>query len=435
MIFESFTEAHTAMLLAIFTIALIMGMAVNKTNFCTMGAVSDWVNMGDTGRFRAWMFAIAVAMLGVTLFEYSGMVNADSAFPPYRSGQFIWAENLLGGFIFGIGMTLASGCGNKALIRVGGGNIKSIFVFLTIAVIAYFMINPLPGSDQTLMSLLFLDWIRPLGFTFEAGSQDLGTLVAGSEGAGSARLWIGLALAAALLIYAFKSSEFRGSFDNVLGGLVVGLAVLAAWYVTSSIFLNYESDFDGEVKVTMREFLDPTTSQWDMAESVREDWEGSSKPDMNANSPQSFTFINPMGQSLGYAASKFNRSLLTFGVVAVLGVVLGSLLWSLLSKSFRIEWFASVKDFFTHIIGAVMMGFGGVLALGCTIGQGITGMSTLALGSFLALVAIIFGSALTMKIQYYKLVYEEEATFIGALASSLVDMKLLPGKMRKLEKV
>jgi uncharacterized membrane protein YedE/YeeE len=435
MTFESFTEAQSAMLLAVFIIALIMGMAVNKTNFCTMGAVSDWVNMGDKSRFRAWMFAIAVAMIGVTVFEYLGMVNADSAFPPYRGSQLIWAENLLGGFIFGIGMTLASGCGNKALIRIGGGNIKSIFVFLVIAVIAYYMINPLPGSDQTLMSLLFLDWIRPLSISLEAGSQDLGTLVAGSEGAANARLWIGAALAFGLLVYVFKSSEFRGSLDAVLGGLIVGLAILAAWYVTSSIYLNYESDFDGEVSVTMREFLDPETSQWDMAESVHENWTGSGKPDMNANSPQSFTFINPMGQALGYTASRFDRTLLTVGVVAVIGVILGSLLWALLSRSFRIEWFASAKDFFTHIIGAILMGFGGVLAMGCTLGQGITGMSTLAVGSFLALVAIIFGSALTMKIQYYKLVYEDEASFGGALVTSLVDMKLLPGKMRRLEKV
>src|SRR5210317_267130 len=127
-----------------------MGAIVNKTNFCTMGAVSDWVNIGDTGRFRAWLFAIAIALLGVTVLEAAGVVNVTSAFPPYRGPQLIWAENLLGGILFGIGMTLASGCGNKCLVRIGGGNLKSIMVFAVIAVIAYFMINPFPGSDQTL---------------------------------------------------------------------------------------------------------------------------------------------------------------------------------------------------------------------------------------------------------------------------------------------
>ena len=119
----------------------------------------------------------------------------------------------------------------------------------------------------------------------------------------------------------------------------------------------------------------------------------------------------------------------------VFGVILGSFLWSIVTKSFRIEWFASVGDFLNHLVGGLLMGFGGVLAMGCTIGQGVTGVSTLALGSILSLISIIFGSALTMKIQYYKLVYEEEASFFAALSSSLVDMKLLPSKMRKLEKV
>ena len=126
---------------------------------------------------------------------------------------------------------------------------------------------------------------------------------------------------------------------------------------------------------------------------------------------------------------------MTFVVDALVGVILGSLLWALISGSFRIEWFASAKDFLSHLIGAILMGFGGVLAMGCTIGQGVTGISTLAIGSFIAFAGILLGSALTMKVQYYKLVYEEEASFLSALVASLADMKLLPNGMRKLEKV
>ncbi len=434
MIFEDFSSAWSAMIWSTFALAVVMGAIVNKTNFCTMGAVSDWVNMDDKGRMRSWLFAIAVALLGVSILESLGLANTDNAFPPYRSGNLIWAENILGGFLFGIGMTFGSGCGNKTLIRLGGGNLKSIMVFFLIGIIAYFMVNPLPGSDQTLMSLLFLDWIRPLSIPLESGHQDLGTLLAGSENAASGRLWIGIIITLALLIFVFLSSDFRKSLDNILGGLVVGLVVIGAWYVTSNIQLAYESDFDGDVTVTLREYLDPTTSQWDMSEAVHENWE-SAKPDMNSGSPQSLTFINPSGQALGYVATGFDQVKLTFGVALVFGVILGSFLWSIVTKSFRIEWFASVGDFFNHLLGGILMGFGGVLAMGCTIGQGITGVSTLAVGSILSLVSIIFGSALTMKIQYYKLVYEEEATFFAALASSLVDMKLLPSKMRKLEKV
>jgi len=150
---------------------------------------------------------------------------------------------------------------------------------------------------------------------------------------------------------------------------------------------------------------------------------------------QSFTFINPIGQTYGYIKDGLNSALLTFGLISVIGVILGSLLWALISRSFRIEWFVDTRDFINHSIGGILMGFGGVLALGCTVGQGITGMSTLALGSIFTFISIIFGSALTMKIQYYKIVYEEEASFGKALVTSLVDMKLLPASLRQLDAV
>jgi uncharacterized membrane protein YedE/YeeE len=421
MTFESFTEAQSVLLWATFAIAVVMGAVVNKTNFCTMGAVSDWVNMGDKGRIRAWFFAIAIAILGVVILESIGMVSPGDAFPPYRASNLIWAENIVGGFMFGIGMTLASGCGNKALIRIGGGNIKSIFVLLIIGVIAYYMVNPFPDSDKTLFTVLFYEWIRPMAISMKT-PQDLGSIVASAENAATARLIIGSVIALGLLIFIFKSSDFRGSRDNILGGLVVGLAVLGGWYVSS----NVKIDLDGDMYS-----LTSYAQQWDFLADSAEGKPAETRP----LSPQSFTFINPMGQSMGYAASGFENAKLTFGLMALFGVILGSFLWALVSKSFRLEWFASGKDFLNHFVGAILMGFGGVLGLGCTIGQGITGVSTLAIGSFLALISIIFGSALTMKIQYYKMVYEDDASFGKALITALVDMKLLPGGMRKLEAI
>ena len=420
MTFDNFFAAQSIILWAAFGIALVMGAVVNKTNFCTMGAVSDLVNIGDSGRFRAWLLAIAVALLGVAILEPLGLVGINDSFPPYRGGELLWGENLIGGFLFGIGMTLASGCGNKCLIRIGGGNIKSIMVMLVIGVIAYFMVSPFPGSDKTLFSLLFYDWIRPLSVSLGA-SQDLGSLL-GGESAATARMIIGGVLGVVLLLFVFKSADFRSSFDNVLGGLVVGVAIVAAWYVTTNVII----DADGE-QLTPAEYYE----QWDMLAESDEGKPAQGRP----LSPQSYTFINPMAQSLGYAGSGFNKTLLTFGVMAFLGVIAGSLLWSMLSRSFRFEWFSSVGDFFNHLVGAILMGFGGTLALGCTIGQGITGISTLATGSFLTFVAIVFGSALTMKIQYYKMVYEEEAGFFSALVASLADFHLLPNALRRLDKV
>jgi uncharacterized membrane protein YedE/YeeE len=385
MTFENFASAQSFFLWSTFAIALILGAVVNKTNFCTMGAVSDWVNMGDTGRLRAWVLAIAVAVLGVMALEAAGLINLTGTFPPYRQNNLVWLENIFGGAMFGIGMTLASGCGNKMLIRIGGGNLKSIMVLLVIALIAYFMINPFPGSDKTLYSTLFYPWTNPTTVALST-NQDLGAMLFGKSVA-TGRLVMGGVVGVLLLVWVFKSADFRSSFDNILGGLVVGLAVLAAWYVTSNVKINA----DGEL-MSLQAFV----QNWDFYSPA-----GAVRPaDAAPLAAQSFTFINPMGQTLGYVASGFKGTLLTFGVMALAGVIAGSLLWSLVSRSFRIEWFASFKDFVTHLVGAVLMGFGGVLAMGCTIGQGITGFSTLALGSILAFAAIVLGSAVTMKVQY-----------------------------------
>ena len=420
MTFESFADSFSFFLWSTFVISVILGAVVNKTNFCTMGAVSDLVNMKDFGRFRAWLLAIATAMFGVSILEYLGLVNVTATFPPYRETTLILGENILGGILFGIGMTLGSGCGNKTLIRIGGGNLKSIIVFAVIAAIAYFMTNPFPGSDVTLFSLLFYDWIRPLSITLE-GNQDIGAILSGDNTA-TTRLISGLVIAILLLIYIFRSVEFNSSKDNILGGLVVGLAVLSAWYISSNINVNAE-----DTLYSMGDYY----QEWDM---LAESDEG--KPIQGRPlSPQSFTFINPIGQSYGYIQSGFNSALLTFGLMSIFGVIFGSFLWSLVNKSFRFEWFVDIKDFITHLAGATLMGFGGVLALGCTVGQGITGVSTLALGSILALVSIIFGSSLTMKIQYYKIVYEEEASFGKAFITALVDMKLLPESLRQLDAI
>ncbi len=386
MTFTDFASAQSIFLWSTFAIALVMGAVVNKTNFCTMGAVSDWINMGDTGRMRAWILAIAVAVLGVTALEAAGLVNVTGTFPPYRQTSLVWLENVFGGVLFGIGMTLASGCGNKTLIRIGGGNLKSVMVLGVIAVIAYFMINPFPDSDKTLYSTLFYPWTQPAAVALTT-NQDLGAMLFGNQTA-TGRMVMGAVIGILLLIWAFKSADFRASFDNILGGLVVGLVVLAAWYVTSNIQINADGDM-----LSLQSYV----QDWELyapADAVRPAAAG-------PLAPQSFSFINPMGQALGYAAKGFDRSLLTFGIMVLAGVIAGSLLWALISRSFRIEWFASVRDFFSHLVGAILMGFGGILAMGCTIGQGITGFSTLALGSILTFIAIVSGSAITMKVQYY----------------------------------
>jgi hypothetical protein len=362
---------HNQVLLAVFAIAVVMGAVVNKTNFCTMGSVSDWVNMGDTGRLRAWLFAIAVAILGVAALEGTGAATiGNSTFPPYRTPNFAWLRYLLGGLMFGVGMTLASGCGNKTLVRIGGGNLKSLVVLAIASGFAYLMLwTDFYGN-------VFNPWIAATTVDLsKAGmqSQALNDLFGGS-GSPSAKYGTAVVVALALTGFALASNEFRGNFDNILAGTVIGLAVVAGWYITG-----------GSMGGAWKEWAE-------MADTVPSRVE-----------VQSFTFISPMGDSVRYLMSPGNFANLNFGIMALAGVIVGSFLYAVLSGNFRLEWFVSGGDFANHAIGAVLMGIGGVLSMGCTIGQGVTGFSTLAMGSILTFLAIVAGAAATMKVQYWRM--------------------------------
>ena len=399
-------EITTQVVLAGGLMALVLGAVVNKTNFCTMGAVSDWVNMGDTGRLRAWFMAVAVATLGVAAFEAMELLDAGSSRVPYRGSLFFWPRYIVGGLMFGVGMTLASGCANKNLVRIGGGNLKSLLVILVVGAMAYLM------TKTDFYGTVFHSWMAPVSPDLAAygiGDQALGTLIGslfGVENPSSLNLWVAILLGLGMLVIVFRSRDFRSSPDLVLGGLVVGLVVLGGWYVTGGPM--------GQEWMEAVEFMD--------------------EPPPGAGT-QSYTFVNPAGETLSYLSNPADTTLITFGVAALFGVVAGSFLWALLSRSLRLEWFVNLRDFVSHMIGGALMGIGGVLALGCTIGQGVTGVSTLALGSFIAMGSIILGSALTMKVQYYKMVYEDEASFFKSLVTGLVDLRLLPQRMRRLEAV
>jgi len=404
-------EITTTILVCAFGLAVILGVVATKTNFCTMGAVSDLVNIGDTGRMRAWVFAMGLAILGVMgltffgLSDFSLVANNDTANPPYLTSNFAWPRNLIGGLMFGIGMTLGSGCGNKTLLRLGSGNIKSIFVFLMMGVMAYFMIFTNFSYD------FFISWMEPAFIDLsvrDIEDQGIGTVIAhfvGTDPAVTTTITASI-IGGFLVIWALLSTDFRGEFDNVLAGVVLAAVVIVAWWVTTGVL--------GQSLLEEAEMMDERPY---------------------AIGAQSFTFVQPSGHFIRWIETGFSSSMVTFALVAGFGVVTGSFLYSILTKNFRIEWFASFKDFVAHIIGGTLMGIGGVLAMGCTIGQAVTGVSTLAMGSFLTLFAIVLGSALTMKIQYYKIVYEEEASFTKALIASLADLKLLPNRLRKLEKV
>ena len=369
---------HQQILVSVFAIGLAMGALGQKTRFCTMGAVSDWVNMGDTGRMRSWVFAMAVAMAGVVALEATGTINLSAdTFPPYRTASFAWLRYLVGGLLFGIGMTLASGCGNRTLVRIGGGNVKSLTVLLVAALCAYLMLW------TPLYEIAFLPWIHATSINLAPHgmpTQEVGSILAGMLGLAPSRtlnLTVAALVAIGMLVWVFKSRDFRGSADNILGGAVIGLAVALAWYLTG-----------GPMGAAWKEYAEMATEIPSRVQT------------------QSFTFISPMGDSVRYLLTPTKFSLINFGVVALTGVILGSLLYAIPSAGFRYERFFTVKDFAAHALGGALMGIGGVVAMGCTIGQAVTGVSTLAMGSILAFFSMVIGALGTMKYQYWRMMQE-----------------------------
>lgn len=351
-----------------FALAFVFGAVGAKTNFCTMGAVSDWVNMGDTGRLRMWLLAIAVAILGSNALHLAGLIDLSKSI--YLGANFTWLSYLVGGFLFGVGMTLGSGCGSKTLIRIGGGNLKSVIVFVFLGIAAYMTLRGLFGAFR-------VEVLEKATFAL-AGGQDLPSILARAMG-GDKKSWIlGLAAAAGggLLAFVYASKEFRANFDYTLGGVVTGLVVVGGWYVSGVI---------GHVAE------DPQTLQEAFVAT-------------NTGRMESFSFVSPMAFSLEYLMLWTDKSkIVTYGIASAAGVIAGSAAYALATRSFRWEGFRDAEDTAMHMVGGVLMGFGGITALGCTVGQGITGFSTLALGSILTFLAIIAGSAATMKWQYWKM--------------------------------
>jgi len=353
-----------------FALAFVFGAVANRTNFCTMGAIVDISVFGDWRRMRMWALAIAVAMAGTGILVTAGLI--DTAKTIYTVPQVRWVSALVGGFLFGFGMTLASGCGSKTLVRAGAGNLKSVVVMLVLGVSAYMTL-------KGLFAVWRVNALDPWRFdvaTFGAATSDLPALAAAFGAPALAKVVLPFVLAAALGVFVFKDAEFRATREMIAGGIVIGLVVVGGWYVSGH--LGYLAE-------------DPSTLEEKFFAT-------------NSGRMESFTFVSPVAFTLELLMFWSDTSrIVTFGIASVLGMLAGSAAYALASRTFRWEGFGSVEDVGNHIVGATMMGFGGVTALGCTIGQGITGVSTLALGSFLALAAIIVGSVAALRYQAWRM--------------------------------
>jgi uncharacterized membrane protein YedE/YeeE len=342
----------------------VMGVTARSMHFCTLGAIADAFLGAKHKGLRAWALAIATATLTTQTMHMAGLIELQDSI--YLVADFGWLGAILGGLCFGFGMALVGTCGYGTLVRLGGGDLRSLVDFLVLGFFAYMSLHGLSGLDRE--------------YLIEAANGDLSAI--GGQGVVEATAWllgaeiemlrsiIVALVVAGLLAYCFKDRAFRHSRQDVIGGIIIGLVVASGWFVTGVVGAD---DFD------------PTPVG-------------------------SYSFVTPVGEALVYLMT-FSGATIKFGVGAVGGVIFGAFLASRAKAEFRLEAFDDPKEMLRHVFGAALMGFGGVTALGCTIGQGITAMSTLSMGAPLALGSILLGAYLGLK-------YLVEGSFRAALRSS-----------------
>lgn len=405
MVFTEFFSAWLFLLVSSFTLALILGATTQRTGFCTMGALSDWFNFNDKGRLKAWALAVAISVLAVGIFEYYNLLSPENSFPNYRSPVFLYAENILGGLMFGIGMTYASGCGNKTLVRIGEGDGNSFIVMIAMSLSVYYTINPLPNSEHTIYSLFFYDWIRPLSFEF-GHTQDISSFITAvftDWSHDETALGVSIVIFIALATWIFSN---KMKIENIISGILVGLCVSSLWYVSNNIQINYDEEL-----YSTSTFI----NEWDMVYEVPEDFPEDidlatlAPQNPNTFKQQSFTFINPIGNTFGVAKAAVNNAIdpeehpvesrlfLNIGVMAVFGVIIGAFLSNIIFSKWRPKFNRNPVTIIKNAVSGITMGIGGTMAIGCTVGQGITGVSTLSVGSILTLGCIVIGSYATQK--------------------------------------
>ena len=350
-----------------FALAFVFGAVAYRVSFCTMGSITDIVNFGDWRRMRMWLLAIAVAIAGTALLQSAGLI--DTARTIYTGAKVPWLSHLVGGFLFGFGMTLASGCGSKTLIRAGAGNLKSLIVMVFLAAAAYMTLKG-----------VFAPWrangLDTLRWDVGAPTSDLPALATAAGLAAAVQPWLPLIVAGALAVFIFANRDFRTTPELIVGGLVIGAVIVGGWYVSGH--LGYVAE-------------DPQTLEEKFLAT-------------DSGRMESYSFVAPTAYLLELLLLWTDQSrLLTFGIAGVLGMMAGSAAIALATRTFRWEGFASVEDVGNHVVGAILMGFGGVTALGCTIGQGLTGVSTLAVGSLLTFASIVAGSVVAVRYQMWRI--------------------------------
>ena len=322
-------------------IGLIYGAVGLLSGFCLMSSMRGYLADGDGRLVRTYALAIAVAMAASQFLAGSGTVDLGKSI--YLQQSFSAPVLFLGGLLFGYGMVLSNGCGSRALVLLGRGNLRSFVVVIVLAIAAQMTLKGLIAPARIAL-------VQASQTTVSVNSLPalLSTLGLGEN---ASRALAAALIIAALIFFAFAHTAFRRSPGQIAAGIVVGLLIAGGWFATGYLGAD---DFN-PVPVT------------------------------------SLTFVAPIADALQYAMLSTGLTL-NFGIATVAGVLAGSLVTALATGRFHLESYASPRHMLRSAGGAALMGIGGVMAFGCSIGQGLTGLSTLALASFVAVAGILLGT-------------------------------------------
>jgi uncharacterized membrane protein YedE/YeeE len=335
-------SAASIVVCAALLIGLAYGVVGLLSGFCLMSSLRGWWAEGDSRLIRSYALALGVAIAATQLLAGSGIV--DLARSVYLQPSFSAPLIFVGGLLFGYGMVLSNGCGSRALVLLGRGNLRSFVVVIVLGIAAQMTLRGLiaPARVAVMQASLTKPAILSLpGLLSTFGSSEP-----------FARTLAAAVISASLVIFAFAHPPFQRAWGQIMAGIAVGLLVTAGWFATGYLGAD----------------------------------------DFNPAAVTSLTFISPIADAVQYAMLSTGLTL-NFGIAMVAGVFAGSLVTALATRRFHWEGYASPRHMLRSIGGAALMGSGGAMAYGCSVGQGLTGLSTLALASFVAAGGILLGSA------------------------------------------
>jgi len=323
-------------------IGLVYGAVGLLSGFCLMSSLRGWWAQGDSRLIRSYALALGVAIAATQLLAARGVVDLGKSI--YLQPSFSAPLMFFGGLLFGYGMVLSNGCGSRALVLLGRGNLRSFVVVIVLGITAQMTLKGLVAPTR--IALLQWSQMTPSVTTLPALLAKIGINEI------YARMVAASALSGALIIFAFAHARFQRAWGQIAAGFAVGILVAAGWFATGYLGAD----------------------------------------DFNPAPVTSLTFIAPIADTLQYVMLSTGLTL-NFGIATVTGVLAGSLVTALATRRFHWEGYTSPRHMLRSAGGAALMGAGGAMAYGCSIGQGLTGLSTLALGSFVAVAGILLGSA------------------------------------------